>query len=185
MVELRYHGTMFRLSWIPIVAVLAVGDCVLAGAAHAQTASEIAAAKEWFAEGKQLEDRGDWAGALDRFRRAAAVKKTAQILFHQGLCEKHTGALVEAIVSLSRAVELARASSNAQVEKAATAELEDVRARVPSIQLLPPPEGAPTRVLIDGNEISSAMVGQPMPVIRASMISSRISQEVRSVRPSR
>lgn len=153
---------------ILVLARICAASAVAVGAypapSHAQTASEIAAAKEWFAEGKALEDKGDWAGALERFRRAAAVKKTPQILFHQGLCEKNTGALVEAIVSLSRAVDMARSAKNTQVESSANTELEDARARVPSLRLVPPEGASPARVYLDGSAISAAMLGQPMPV---------------------
>jgi hypothetical protein len=142
----------------------ALATAALPGTSHAQTASEIAAAKQWFAEGKKLEDAGDWAGALERFRRAGSVKQTPQILFHQGLCEKNTGALVEATVSLSRAVDMARAAGNKQVEQSAADMLADIRPRVPSLRIVAAEGGAPTRVLLDGAVLSEAMLGQAMPV---------------------
>jgi hypothetical protein len=146
-----------------LVATLALGSALTAPV-RAQTPSEIAAAKEWFAEGMRMEEAGDWAGALERFRRAGAVKATPQILFHQGLCEAQTGALVEAILSLSRAEHAARTANNPQVEKSAAELLADVRTRAPSLRIVAPQGALPTRVLLDGAEISSAMIGQPMPV---------------------
>lgn len=152
-----------RVLLASLVGTLALGSA-LAAPVHAQTPSEIAAAKEWFAEGMRLEEAGDWAGALVQFQRAGAVKATPQILFHQGLCETHTGALVEAILSLSRAEHAARAANNPQVEKSAAELLAEVRTRAPSLRIVAPQGALPTRILLDGAEISSAMIGQPMPV---------------------
>lgn len=131
---------------------------------HAQSASEIAAAKQWFTEGLALEDKGQFAQALERFKRAAAVKKTPQILFHVGLCEQKTGALVEAIVSFERAAESAKAEGNAQVESAAQSELAALRPRVPMLELSVKGGAKPTSVTLDGNALSSAALEAPIPV---------------------
>ncbi len=135
-----------------------------AGPARAQSASEIAAAKQWFTEGLALEEKGQFVEALERFRRAAAVKKTPQILFHVGLCEVKTGALVEAIVSFERAAESAKADGNAQVEAAAQSELGALRPRVPILELSVKGGAKPTGLSLDGNTLSEAALEAPIPV---------------------
>lgn len=136
----------------------------LALPAWGQTASEIAAAKQWFSEGMALEEKGQFADALVRFKKAMAVKKTPQIVFHVGLCELRTGALVEALVSFERAVELSKTEGNAQVESAASAELTSLRPRVPTLEIVIVGQAAPKRVLLDGTEIAGATLGTAMPV---------------------
>src|ERR1700722_19240174 len=101
--------------------------------ARAQTPSEIAIAKQWFADGLSHEEKGEFAPALDLFRRAAQVKRTAQIVYHLGFCESHTGALVEAMVDLDGAAALARAAHASDVMTAAQTELAEVKKRVPSL----------------------------------------------------
>ena len=130
----------------------------------AQTSSEIAAARAWFEEGIVHEEAGRWQQALDSFRRAAQVKKTPQILFHQGLCEKHLGLLVEAGLSLSRAVSMAHKENLEKVEQAANTELKEVRGRTPSIRIVLPSGERPDHVLLDGEELSPVFLTQPVPV---------------------
>lgn len=134
------------------------------GPAGAQSASEIAAAKQWFTEGLALEEKAQFSQALERFRRAAAVKKTPQILFHVGLCEAKTGALVEAIVSFERAAESAKAEGNAQVESASQSELAGLRPRVPMLELSVKGGTKPSSVSLDGNPLSGAALEAPIPV---------------------
>lgn len=148
-------------------AAALVGFGILVGGltpAGAQSASEIAAAKQWFTEGLALEEKSQFAEALERFRRAAAVKKTPQILFHVGLCEAKTGALVEAIVSFERAAESAKAEGNAQVESAAESELRALRPRVPMLEISVKGTTKPSGMTLDGNALSSAALEAPIPV---------------------
>lgn len=150
----RFVGALFGLALLGAVP----------GSALAQTASEIAAAKQWFTDGLALEDKSEWGKALELFRRAAQVKKTPQILFHVGLCESKTGALVEAIVSFERAAELAKTEKNQQVESAAQSELTALRPRVPMLALRVKGDAKPTRVTLDGQPLSVAALEAPIPV---------------------
>jgi hypothetical protein len=134
-----------------------------ASSAHAQSASEIAAAKEWFAEGIRLEGEGKWKDALDRFRRAQSVKHTPPIDFHVGLCEARSGDLVAALLDLDRAIKGAREKHDDKVEAAASSELADVRARTPSLEIDAPTDKA-QRVLVDGAAFSTATLGSPVPM---------------------
>jgi len=130
----------------------------------AQTSSEIAAARKWFEEGIGHEEAGRWQQALTSFRQAAQVKQTPQILFHQGLCEKHLGLLVEAELSLSRAASMARKQNLGEVERAANTELEEVRERTPVIHIELPAGKEPDEVRLDGETLSPVFLTKPVPV---------------------
>ncbi|PKN48353.1 MAG: hypothetical protein CVU63_05310 [Deltaproteobacteria bacterium HGW-Deltaproteobacteria-20] len=143
------------------MCALATGLC---DRAMAQTASEIAAARQWFEGGLALEEQGRWDEALALFRRAAEVKQTPQLLFHQGLCEKHTGLLVKSILSLSRSVGMARQAGLGKVEEGAQVELTDARERAPVLQIVLPEGVQPDRVMLDGIELSSVFFREPFPV---------------------
>ena len=149
----------FGLVVAGFASTLAVG-----GRARAQSPSEIAVAQGWFNEGLALEGAGKWKEALERFRRVAAVKRTPQVDFHVGLGESHTGELVLALVDLGRALETARAQHVANVESAASAELEAVRARVPRLQLEIPRGATVQRATLDGRALATVALGEPIAV---------------------
>jgi tetratricopeptide (TPR) repeat protein len=149
---------------ISAALALCISGATLSLPAHAQSASEIAAAKQWFTEGLALEEKGSFADALERFQRALEVKKTPQIQFHVGLCQLKTGALVEAMVSLGRATELAKAEGNDQVVSAADAELAALRPRVPYLELGLKGTTKPSEVSLDGAPLSAAAFEAPIPV---------------------
>lgn len=133
-------------------------------AAHAQTPSEIATAKQWFADGLAKEEKGDFAGSLELFKRAAQVKRTPQIVYHVGFCESRTGALVEALVDLESAVALARTAHADDVVAAATAELADVQRRAPRVEVRTPDDTTPARFVVDGRSVALSMLRTPMPL---------------------
>jgi hypothetical protein len=172
-IEVPEYDTLTRVKRGARIRMCGLLVCLAASAAattsrpsvaHAQTTTEIATAKQWFAQGLKLEEAGSWKEALERFKRAAAIKKTAQIAFHIGLCEARSGALVSALVDLDRAASLARETHVPDVESAAQAEANDVRARVPTLQIDPPAGTTPVRVLLDGAVIALAMLRAPMPI---------------------
>jgi hypothetical protein len=138
--------------------------CATPAVAAEPTATEIAAAKRWFQEGAGFEKEGRWALALDRFRRAAEIKRTPQILFHVGICEEHVGALVEALVDLERAHDLGQSQGSADVVGAADAELTDLRPRIPTLRIVIPKNTVADRVLLDGAAVAMSVVGEPMSV---------------------
>jgi hypothetical protein len=134
------------------------------GSVFAQSASEIAAAKQWFTEGLALEEKDQFKEALDRFRRAAQVKKTPQILFHVGLCEAKTGQLVEGLVNLERAVELGKTEGNDQVVSAASGEIASLKPRIPNLELAVVGDEQPKSLSLDDTALSESTIGSPIPV---------------------
>ena len=117
---------MHAVRGIFVALGLSLVSFTLSSPARAQSAEAIAAAKKDFADGIALEEQGKFAQALVKFRSVAKVKETPQILFHVGLCESKTGALVEATQTLRRAVDTAHAEGNDKVESAAQGELDAV-----------------------------------------------------------
>jgi hypothetical protein len=132
--------------------------------ARAQTASEIATAKQWFAEGLAHEEKDEFGTALDLFRRASQVKRTPQIVYHVGFCESRTGALVEALVDLDSAAALGRAAHAEDVVTAARAELSEVQRRIPHLEVHDVGATRPARFVVDGNAIALSMLRTAMPL---------------------
>jgi hypothetical protein len=129
------------------------------------TASEIAAATQWFEDGQALARSGRWADALEKFKKVADVKQTAEVLFSLALANSRTGHLVEAEVGFRRAIDLARqAGGKDALVRGAEEELKEVRARTPTITLTMPADAHPTRVVIDGTQVVIAMIGGPIPL---------------------
>jgi hypothetical protein len=148
--------------WRASVSALVV--LVAPSPAWAQTPSELAAAQTWFSEGLAFEAAGNWKDALDRFRRVGQIKHTPQVDFHLGLCESHSGELVEALVDLGRALESAKAQHVPNVESAAASELPGLRARVPTIQIVLPAGQRAERVLLDDRAIAAVSINERIPV---------------------
>jgi hypothetical protein len=122
-------------------------------------------AQDLVEEGRTLGRQGQWAEALDRFRRARSLsaKWTPQLAFYVGHAEARVGKLVEAAVDLRRAVELAHTASNDQVATAAQSELPEIESRTPVLRLAV--RGAPpTALQIDGAVLGVAALGSPVPL---------------------
>ena len=66
-------------------------------AAAEPTPSEISVARRLFDEGKAAEDAGRWREAIEKFRKAIAIKDTPGLRYHIAKCEEESGALVEAL----------------------------------------------------------------------------------------
>ncbi|MFI5297830.1 MAG: PEGA domain-containing protein [Polyangiales bacterium] len=136
--------------------------------AHADPApAELAAARELFKQGLELEDKGDWAAALTTFQRVAVVKKTAAVQFHLALCLEKTGRLVDAIngFTVARTIAAAEATPDAlTIDASATKHLEALEQRIPHVQIVWPLASVAATVTIDGAEVSSALIGAQLPL---------------------
>lgn len=129
------------------------------------TAAEIAAARELFEEGLKLEEKGQWAEALERFRKVAAVKATPAVRFHMALCLENTAKLVDALVEFQRAQsDAASDASAANVAANAGKHVADLKERIPRLVVrLPAGVESPT-VTIDGTAITPSLVGTAIPL---------------------
>lgn len=135
-------------------------------AAQDPTEGELAAAREMFNDGKDLEKEGNWADALAMFKKVAEVKMTPQVRFHIALCEEKLGRLVSAINGFELAAqEASRAgSSAAEVGVNAPARAAALRKRVAAVNLVVKGRISRSRILIDGAPVGAALIGSPIPV---------------------
>src|SRR5689334_6994430 len=82
-----------------IAIAIALAAVLHGGVAGAQSAADVAAARDLFMEGSRLADKDLWADARDRFERSLALKRTALTLYSLGVAQRNTGKLVEALES--------------------------------------------------------------------------------------
>jgi tetratricopeptide (TPR) repeat protein len=96
-----------------IVLLCAIAGSYIPNVAMAQTPDEIAAARENFKQGLELEKAGKYEEALEKFEATAKVKTTAQVRFHIGLCNEKLGHLGAAIDAYEAAAKQAEVEKNA------------------------------------------------------------------------
>ena len=70
---------------------------LLEAPALAQDADELKRARAQFQQATELEQAGNWAAALQRFREVGQVRMTPQVRFHIAVCEENLGRLVTAL----------------------------------------------------------------------------------------
>ena len=137
-----------------------------APAARAQTNEERTAARLVFVEGKQLEGKGNWAEALEKFKKVAMVKMTPQVRFHIALCEENLGKLVSATRGFELAAEEAKlaGSSAAEVEKLAPERAAALRGRLAKLRIEITGKLIDSRVSLDDTVLTAKDLGVELPV---------------------
>lgn len=135
-------------------------------AAQDPTDGELAAAREMFKDGKDLEAKGAWADALAMFKKVAEVKMTPQVRFHIALCDEKLGRLVSAINGFELAAqEASRAgASAAEVAENAPTRAAALRKRVAVVNIVVKGRLSHSRILIDGAPVAAALLGSAIPV---------------------
>ncbi len=163
-------AAMFSLAALsPRFRVLA-WSCALAtallGAAPAGAQDEedpVKQARMMFHQGLELEQAGNWAGALRMFRDVSQVKMTPQVRFHIALCEENLGKLVAALGGYELA--LAEADS---VGESFRVEVEEkiaaVRGRIPKLIIERGDGAEAAQVELDGVLLGSSSIGVDVPV---------------------
>ncbi|MFT3768616.1 MAG: hypothetical protein QM820_24485 [Minicystis sp.] len=151
-----------------IAAIVALGVASAFGGplAHAQTAEELAAARQVFNEGKALEGKSQWAEALEKFKKVAMVKMTPQVRFHIALCEENLGKFVSAIKGFELAAEEAKAagSAAAEVEKLAPERAAALRGRVGKLRVDVAGKIIDSKVTLDDVALAASSLGTDLPV---------------------
>jgi tetratricopeptide (TPR) repeat protein len=102
------------------------------------TPKQVETARALFAEAERLENRKDYARALDDLRKVAEVKLTPGVRFHIALCEQELGQWVQALDDFVAAEGQARKEGNEEVLAALKEPLIRLRARMPKISVAPP-----------------------------------------------
>ncbi len=130
------------------------------------TPEELAAARQLFNEGKELEKQKSYEGALEKFKKVAGVKMTPQVRFHIALCEENLGHLVEAINGFDLAADEAKraGSTAAEVAENAPKRADALRERVPTLQLTVTGKVLTSKILLDAAPVAAAAIGVATPV---------------------
>jgi hypothetical protein len=129
--------------------------------ARAQPSQQDAAdARRTFNEGKDLEKQGNYAAALERFKKVAEFKITPQVRFHIALCEENLGKLVSALKGFELAAEEARqaGSSAIEVSENAPTRAAALKKRVAHI-----------KITVNGKLITSKLTLDGAPVLRETL----------------
>ncbi len=130
------------------------------------TPEELAAARQLFNEGKELEKQKSYEGALDKFKKVAGVKMTPQVRFHIALCEENLGHLVEAINGFDLAADEAKRAGSTATEVAENApkRADGLRERVPTLQLTVAGKVLTSKITLDGAPVAATAIGVAAPI---------------------
>jgi hypothetical protein len=146
--------------------MLALGAALSGPPCFAQTSEELAAARLFFNEGKDLEKYREWAAALEKFKKVAFVKMTPQVRFHLALCEENLGKLVSAMQGFALAAEEAKKAGSIAVEVAAKApaRAEALRKRIATLKIDVAGRVVESSIVLDGAKVAAASFGAEIPV---------------------
>ncbi|WP_438007462.1 PEGA domain-containing protein [Sorangium sp. So ce321] len=143
--------------------VAAVLLLLLEAPALAQDADELKSARAQFQQATELEQAGNWAAALQRFREVGQVRMTPQVRFHIAVCEEKLGRLVAALGGYELALAEADAVGpdfRAEVEQA----IGRLRARIPRLVIVRGKGAASAAMELDGIALGGASVGVEVPL---------------------
>lgn len=111
--------------------------------------AELATARALFEEGLAREDAKDWSGALERFKRVAEIRDTAQVLYNMALCYERLGKLASADAFYGRAIEKGGAPDVVKLAAQRRAALKD---KIPEITLDAPSD---LTLTLDGDPVTA------------------------------
>lgn len=153
--ESRSHRSRFAALLVTVGITLAAGT-VHAQAASQPSAADLESARELYRDGKELRQKGDLRGALERFKAAHGYGQTPVTGIELGKTHLQLGELVEAremFLSIGRikvASDETEKSASARTEAAQLAE--QLRPRIPTlvVKVSGVKADAPAQVAIDG-----------------------------------
>jgi hypothetical protein len=137
--------------------------------AAAQSAEDVAAARQLAAEGAKLFNSGDYAGALDRFTRAETLYHAPPHVLYQARANVKLGKLVvarEQYLKITKETLAANApKAFLEAQKTAAEELKTIEPKIGTLEITVKgaPAGAKVEVTIDGTPMSSALIGVSRP----------------------
>ncbi|MEJ7731170.1 MAG: tetratricopeptide repeat protein [Polyangiaceae bacterium] len=120
----------------------------------AWSGADLGSARQLFAQAQSAEAEGRWAEARAKLDTVAAIKRTAVVLYHLGVCEQQLGRPRDALNRFEQSLALARTQPHAQVLRLAAAKIATTMQRVPraALDIEPPLPG--TMVLLDGKPLA-------------------------------
>ena len=149
-----------------LALALALATALHAAPCRAQSDDALAGARQLFTEAVGDESAKRYEAALDKFRRVAAVKETANVRYRMASCLEALGRRAEALASYDAAVRLGAQDPGAadvvQASRARAAQLDPTVAR---LSVVVPPEVRPsTEVSVDDApvDLNSASASLPL-----------------------
>jgi hypothetical protein len=137
--------------------------CLLAGllvfangrSASADSADDLARARDLFREGAALAERGDWKGALDRYERSAKIKRAALTLYNLGIAQAENGYLLDAIATFHDFLAEPVDPATARYVEPVRATVPKLEARLAHVEFTVTPKGTTVAVRVDGRELTT------------------------------
>jgi hypothetical protein len=159
---------MRDLDWIRGGLAMAILSAVALSAvgAAAQTDDDLAAARKLFAEAVADEDAKLYETALDKFRKVAAVKDTANVRFRVASCLEALGRRPEALASYEAAKRLGAGDATAvDAVRAATDRAAQIDRALPRLTVLVPSNAPPSTVVqVDAATVDAAALHEGLPL---------------------
>jgi hypothetical protein len=150
-------GYLRRMRWAPgaLALSLALASLGTGGTAAAQPSdADLQRARELFAQAEKAEAGENWQVALDALRQVAAIKTTAVVLYHTGICEERLGRVADALAHFEQSEAMAREQGAAQVQQLAADRVAKTSPRVPRVKLVVSPKVARTELTLDGKPVT-------------------------------
>lgn len=134
------------------------GALLFASSAVAQVPGEEIARRA-FEEGVALEKKGDYAGALVKFKESEQIKATLGNRYHKAYCLEMTGKLAAALIEYEIVEKAARDTNKTELVEATRVRVEPLRTKVPRLSLvLGPAAPKDAEVSLDGAPLSPALL---------------------------
>src|SRR5690606_22178751 len=128
----------------------------------AQSAADVAVAREMFIEGSELARQGRWEQARERYERSLELKRAPITLYSLGVAQQQTGQLVEALESFRAFLAEPSAPATKEYEPLARQAVQELERRVAEIELrMSPADVAGLVVKIDGVAVPAAALDRP------------------------
>jgi hypothetical protein len=122
--------------------------------ASGSTSVEIQRAARLVEEGSVLGDRGDWNGALEKFRKAAELAEAPALRFNIALSEERLGRLVAALTDFRLAQREAARGDAPQVSAGVGAHITALEPRIASFAFQRPADAERAVIFVDGNGLA-------------------------------
>lgn len=140
------HMTHWRV--VPLGFALLLGSAAL----RAEGSSDV---DELYVQGVKLLAKGELEGAVERFERALAMKRTAPLLFNLGQAKLKLGRLVDAKRAFTEAAAVAEKEGPKAIVDLASSSLAELQDRVPSVSVERPKGISGATIRLDGRELKT------------------------------
>ncbi|WP_437969956.1 hypothetical protein WMF04_11940 [Sorangium sp. So ce260] len=145
--------------------VAAAGLLAAPAPAAAQSAADVAVAREIFIEGSEFAKQGRWEEARERYERSLAIKRAPITLYSLGVAQQQTGQLVEALESFRAFLVEPSAPATKEYEKLAQQAVQELERHVAALELrVSPADVAGLVVKLDGVDVPVAALERTRPL---------------------